>query len=279
MQANRLSVDTYVAECFIKCGGVILASRLHKPVKPTADKRSARWFHLDFDEIQTPGMEVEQWRRSTADPMVLEFYLNTQTSGMPPGATPALPPSSSLDILLERWTLQFHRPGAASAHNASPSSQAPTGSSSVNARAGGDELVVYKRMLLLVRCLYTFLRTLPAYKICSTVQKGDTSTPFRISYRVLRGTSTLGDANNKRVFAHSRMKTFEFSPVEAASGAFHIAVEYETAVKMKVPEQMATSTSAPAIILDYIGSASPAFPFQAAPASNVAASGLYSLHV
>lgn len=261
--AGRLSIENYVAECFVKCGGVILASRLHKPVRPAADKRSARWFHLDYEEIQTPGMEVEQWRRGIADPMVLEFYLHTP-GGTAPGSAPA--PSGSaassaapLELLLERWTLAFRRADGAAAP--------PGGSHANGLRGGSDELAVYKRMILLLRCLYSRLRALPAYKICRTVQTGDLATPFRVSYRVLRGTAGLREASNRAVFAHSRTKALHFAPVEAGVGSFHVGVEYETAVRMHVPEQTATASPAPAVILDsYIGGPSPSFPFAHAPA-------------
>jgi hypothetical protein len=101
--SDKLTIDHYVAECFIKCANVILSSRVYQGAPIAPSRGASRWvrraprgnalrgtarlhwtpsrrgallprpqFVLSVDEVEGVAKEVEPWRKDTSSPMVIE---------------------------------------------------------------------------------------------------------------------------------------------------------------------------------------------------------------
>ncbi|PNH05654.1 hypothetical protein TSOC_008059 [Tetrabaena socialis] len=113
--ADRLTIEHYVGEAFVKCGQVILGSRIPpaQQARPARDKRASRWFLLELDELDGAAKDVELWRKDISSPMVLEVSFSlppplgspgglglgsgatTRRSSSGYGSTPSTPPIQS----------------------------------------------------------------------------------------------------------------------------------------------------------------------------------------
>eukprot|EP00879_Flechtneria_rotunda_P022052 GHRR01023267.1.p1 GENE.GHRR01023267.1~~GHRR01023267.1.p1 ORF type:complete len:354 (+),score=78.69 GHRR01023267.1:72-1133(+) len=254
--AERLTMEHYIGECFLKCAQVILSARIYRAERKQApEKRSARWqFHLEVDELTGLPQRLQPWRRDIYAPMVIEVFVQPwdPSSVMPTAGRPVQQNSNSSSsgeataqgMLLERWTLSYN---------------AGTGqAASATSRAAMDGAALYKRLILLVRSLYSYVRVLPAYRMYRACKrhKGDL---FNTSYSVSTFPLPLHHPQQQHQqpavgggLRDSNMCQFNFTPVETASGAFSIAVEYQSATTVHFLEQTTIPPSMPRIIPDYI---------------------------
>ncbi|KAF6256683.1 autophagy-related protein 13-domain-containing protein [Scenedesmus sp. NREL 46B-D3] len=247
--ADRLPIEHYIEECFIKCSQVVLGARIFQPdqSRPAPDKRSARWFLLEVEELAGLAARLEPWRRDVFTPLVIEVYIQPwDTSAVMPGAAPAGRLGSNdsggaRGTLLERWSLSY-RP-------------LQPGSSGYCSRAATDVAAVYKRLILLIRSLYSYVRVLPAYRMYRASKRHGADL-FQTRYTL--GTAPQQQQQQQHLAAPSssggRMCQFTFSPVETATGQFGVAVEYQPATMVHFLEQTAVLPCTPRIISDYVGS-------------------------
>ncbi|KXZ52518.1 hypothetical protein GPECTOR_9g562 [Gonium pectorale] len=159
--ADRLTIEHYVGEAFVKCGQVILGSRImptgpSQQTRPARDKRAGRWFLLELDELEGVGKELELWRKDISSPLVVEICLSQAGAAAVGGsAGPAALPGESL---LERWTLAYERgppAGAGGGSGGGAGSASASGSLMGGAGGGGwggtrtylDEVSIYKRLV------------------------------------------------------------------------------------------------------------------------------------
>lgn len=282
--AERLTIEHYVGECTLKCAQVILAARIPRKDAPNApgERRSGRWFLLEVEEVAGLAKQLEAWRRDIYQPLVIEVFALNWNCGVLAGAhqqerTPLAGASTSVasEQLLERWSLRF--------------GSLPLGAlagPSAGARAGGnDDAAVYKRMILLVRSLHSYVRILPAYRLFRAASKRHPGQTLQVHYRL----SLLAPDGSPHVIYSSapppsapapaphqaappqpqpavgspghgpgRLRSsFAFSPVEApGSCAMQVAVAYAPASTVHILEHAASPTppSAPRVIIhDYVG--------------------------
>ncbi|GBF96972.1 hypothetical protein Rsub_09769 [Raphidocelis subcapitata] len=264
--AERLTIEHYVGECCLKCAQVVLAARIPRDQAAIApsDRRAGRWFLLEVDEVPGLAKQLEAWRRDITQALVIEVYathaapaepltLEQQLRAALPGGTP-----EGAEVLLERWTLRY------------APLQRGAGSGQAGARAGGsDDAAVYKRMILLVRSLHSYVRVLPAYRLYRAARRAP---GLGVSYRVSVvgadgapkpiGAGAGGAATARPPAAPAapppRLRaSFSFSPVDTPGGAaLAVGVEYAPPGAVALLEAAAgprAQHSAPRIIPDYVG--------------------------
>ncbi|GIL93089.1 hypothetical protein Vretifemale_20515 [Volvox reticuliferus] len=257
--ADRLTIEHYIGEAFVKCGQVILGSRIlptgsvQQQPRSARDKRAGRWFLLELEEADGVGKEVELWRKDLSSPLIIEIQMapgriaalaaaaaaaSTATAGnarlaaaagggsSTDGAGVAAVPGDLLFTPLERWTLQYERspPSGSSSSMAGAGSGACSGSSST--RTYLDEVSVYKRLTILVRSLYSYTRVLPAYKLFRAAKQryAGGQSQFQLQYRIRRTLQQQAIGDGASGAAHHpgpRMQDFAFAPVDKPpAGAF-----------------------------------------------------------
>jgi autophagy-related protein 13 len=113
-----------------------------------------------------------------------------------------------------------------------------------------DVAVVYKRLILLLRSLFSMLRILPAfalYQKAESARQGNTPSQFILSYSL--------SSEPKAVFS-SPPSNFVFAPVDATSGRLHLSVFYRENCNFAFATPSPHMNSL--IIHDYVGSPSDA---------------------
>lgn len=242
--ADKLTIERYIAECFVKCANVVLSSRVYNGSRAAPDRRSSRWFLLEVEDTEGAANDLEAWRKDMSQPMVIEIFMpNTALSNARNESSSSGRQTS--ELLLERWTLQYQRKTLAG--------QGPVGTP-VN-RSTIDEAAVYKRLIILVRSLFSYVRVLPAYRMYRACKRHQ-GRLCRLDYRILRQ-AQRGSIGGARSVDTPRLQQFSFAPVDTPSGCFKVSVEYQPSATVHVLEQSTVPLTFPHIISDYIGGAYP----------------------
>jgi Autophagy-related protein 13 len=152
----------------------------------------------------------------------------------------AIPSEDSPGTLLERWCIHYCPSVTGIAFPLSP------GGLSRSQMARLSPKHVYKRLMLLIRSVYSYCRVLPAFKLYRIARETYRSPPFYLKYKLHSTLPQRGDAIS------GRMHRFEFSPVETADAKLQVSVEYQPASTIKVLGQAAVRLPRPAIINDYV---------------------------
>eukprot|EP00195_Chlamydomonas_chlamydogama_P002020 CAMPEP_0202917596 /NCGR_PEP_ID=MMETSP1392-20130828/71357_1 /ASSEMBLY_ACC=CAM_ASM_000868 /TAXON_ID=225041 /ORGANISM="Chlamydomonas chlamydogama, Strain SAG 11-48b" /LENGTH=286 /DNA_ID=CAMNT_0049610389 /DNA_START=34 /DNA_END=891 /DNA_ORIENTATION=- len=274
--AEKLTVENYVGECIVKCAQIILSSRIYNPTPSIPDKRASRWFLLEVEELESAKQQLEPWRREPSFPIVLEIYVQPWGSKAVVTSQDGEHATGAGKMLLERWTLQYNRGSATSpgnlmgsAHAGSaggygstggPAAGGPSASPSASSsRSYVDEASVYKRMIILVRSLYSHLRVLPAFRMFRTCKrhKGELIT---MGYRLQPHPRQTAAAQPRSIggstaTTSSKLQRFAFAPVDTpGGGSLSVSVEYQPAATVHILERTTTPITMPRIITDYLGS-------------------------
>ncbi|KAK2077900.1 hypothetical protein QBZ16_003768 [Prototheca wickerhamii] len=143
-----------------------------------------------------------------------------------------------VETLLERWT--FHH------HQVLPDSPSTLSTSALARLSPG---AIYKRLVILLRSVFTLLRTLPAHRLCRAGAR-ERRVGFTVGYRLHSSlppaAAPVADA------AASQMLRLALAPSETPYGRLRVAVEYRAASAVRILEQTGTG-AAPQIIFDYVG--------------------------
>jgi hypothetical protein len=123
--------------------------------------------------------------------------------------------------LVERWCIHYCPSVTGIALPLSP------GGLSRSQMSRLDPKHVYKRLMLLIRSVYSYCRILPAYEMYRT-SKAYLSPSFILKYKLHSTLPQRGDT------ASSTMQRFEFSPIETADAKLQLSVEYQPAGKIKI---------------------------------------------
>ncbi|CAD7699449.1 unnamed protein product [Ostreobium quekettii] len=228
-------IEVYAAQCLAKCAQIILGSRIFNAPRSRPDEKTKRWFSLAVDEIEPAVGELAAWKADISMPLVVEIYLKTYRA--PDGDDPDAPPTP-VKTLLERWVLQCER-------SRSPVGPAP--SSGVPSVSRMDKHTVYKRMAILTRSLFSYLRVLPAFRLYRTGKRAGGRT-FDLEYSLLKSLSSDGEASSSD-FSH-----FSFAPLETPIGVLNVSVAYCPSTRLSIFEQTDQPHALPRIISDYIDS-------------------------
>ncbi|KAK9823656.1 hypothetical protein WJX72_004459 [[Myrmecia] bisecta] len=209
---ERQKVDQIVGECFIKAAQIILNARTLQGNRSSPSDQPPKkcWFNLDIEDAGPAARDIEPWRRDTSAPLVLEIYLQ------PWGANEA----AEARMSLSRSQLSRLDPPA-----------------------------IYKRMVIMLRSLYSYVRVLPAYRMYRA-SKRNRGNSFSLSYRLSRGRSAEAGPGSR---IGSRMQTFPFTPIETPYGSMRMGVDYAPSATVTILEQTTSAPALPQIISDYIG--------------------------
>jgi hypothetical protein len=189
-----------VRECLIKCLQIVLHSRLLSPASD-AHLPVNKTFNLHTPEAGITHAEWdERMRGKEGQVIVLDVLLSSSSSSASP-------------VLLERWSLH---------HDVDDLfASAPLSASSSSRRV--DPSLMFKRMLLLCRSLYSYVRLLPAASLAKqahTYVEHDYSPPFTLHY-------SLHTSSHASAAAFiSSPASYSFTPIITPRGSFNLHVLY-----------------------------------------------------
>ncbi|KAK9839293.1 hypothetical protein WJX81_005985 [Elliptochloris bilobata] len=242
VEAGKARVDQIVGECFAKAAHIILGARICQSSRTASRQGPKCWFNLEVEEVDSAARELEAWRRDPSTLLGIEIYLQAwPTSGgaaegrMPAAAGDALDAGGSLSgrTLLERWTVAY---SAAATGETRPPAGRP-------ATARLEPAGIYKRLVIALRSLYSYVRVLPAFRLLRACKRERSGVVMQ--YRLLRGATPAP--------ARGRLMHFAFSPIETPYGRLRMAVDYQASAAVTVLEQTTAPPPLPQIIADYVG--------------------------
>ncbi|XP_050380872.1 autophagy-related protein 13b [Argentina anserina] len=235
---------------------------LSSPSSSSSSSSSVRprdkWFNLALRECPAALENLDLWRQSNFEPMVVDVVLVQRplvSESVECSPKRGLARNLSLkerypycwnyeqeefwceaksENIIERWVLQF---------DTRRTREMKSGSR----RSSNSTLqTMYKKSILLLRSLYVTLRLLPAYKIYRDLNSSGQILPFTLAHRV----ASFAEPFTCREDAE--MQRFEFTPVDTACGRLCLSVLYCSSLS-DVSSEPSTPMS-PQVIPDYVGS-------------------------
>ncbi|GAB4817644.1 hypothetical protein N2152v2_004690 [Parachlorella kessleri] len=249
MEKAGPTLEAVIIEAFRVGAQVVLTSRVpstSKPAEQTAAKRKS-WFNLELDELEGANKDLEPWKK---DVFLKPWGTAARQASLQPG-------QPAVETVLETWV--FH-------YQPTIMPQGPTLSRSQLSRLNPTS--IYKRLVIMLRSLFCYVRVLPAYRMYR-VCKRQRGSNFTIGYRVsttlpkrppvAAGASTSKAASSSGSSSSSRrsLQHFDFAPVDTPYGHFKVSVTYQPASKVTILEQTTSPPPLPQIIADYVGGVRP----------------------
>lgn len=248
---DKQQTDHIIGECLMKAAHVVLGSRSEPDKQSVQQPGRKTWFNLNVDEVAAASQVFDNWRKDTSTPAYIEVYLRPWGSS---GEQTSLQPSTSgqQDIcvqtnafpsatLLERWMFHFE---------ACP----PDGNLQRRRAqlARLDPPAVYKRAVVMLRSLTSYVRLLPGYRMYKACKRSS-SNPACLGFCLLKGhQSNMGPAKA------THLRHFSFTPLETPYGQFKLEVDYAPAAAVNFLEQSTSPQHQAEIISDYVRGAQPA---------------------
>ncbi|KAJ1387494.1 HORMA domain superfamily [Sesbania bispinosa] len=225
-------MEQIVSEFLMKSLNIILESRVpsFQPHHRSGDdssqgsrlKRICKWFNLALGVRPAPLDNLNFWHKNLKDPVVIDIILAHERTG------------SSVETVIERWVVHYE----------CPQSQviAPQTGEITNSHRK-----TYKKLIVLLRSLYSQMRLLPAYKIFKKLSRSSQTCNFDIIYKVSSCNVPLSQAEG------GMLEEYKFTPVEALPGWLCISVTYNSKISdFNLESSMSLLPSK--IINDYVGS-------------------------
>ncbi|KAL6993038.1 hypothetical protein U1Q18_011156 [Sarracenia purpurea var. burkii] len=218
-----------------------------------------RWFNLALRDCSAARDNIDFWRQSNLEPMVVDVILVQRLSDWDPVSCsprrgrvrnmsskerfPSLLNSehdefrgqAKTEKIVERWVVQYE--SRKSGRDCSFGSKRSSGTSSHT---------LYKKLILLLRSLYAMVRLLPAYKLFRDLNSHSQILTFNLAHRV----SSFLEPFTRR--EESEMQQFVFTPVDTFCGRLSLSVSYRSSFLEVSSEPSAPIT--PQFIPDYVGS-------------------------
>ncbi|KAE9610245.1 hypothetical protein Lalb_Chr07g0184561 [Lupinus albus] len=269
-------MEQIITEFFAKSLHIILESRalfmssrnslgdqvVSSPSSSSSSTSSVRprdkWFNLALRECPAALENIDLWRQSNLEPIVIDVVLVQRPVDWDPASfSPkrVISRSSSMkerypfslnsnqeelgietksENIIERWVLQYE-------------SRKTRDSNSNSRRSSNISLhTLYKKSTLLLRSLYSTVRLLPAHKIFRELNSSAQIHPFTLVHRV---SSFVEPFTRKQ---ETKMLKFGFTPVDTASGRLCLSVMYLPSASDVSSEP--TTPMSPQVINDYVGS-------------------------
>lgn len=272
-------IEQIITEFFAKSLHIVLESRspyvssrnysgdptISSPSSSSSSSSSVRardkWFRLALRDCPAALENIDFWRQSNLEPMVVDVILVQRPLECDPiNWTPRrdLVRNTSLkeqprnswgseqdefgcvaknEKIIERWILQYE--------SGKSSSLGSKRSSSTTHNLHKIQNSLYKKSIVLLRSLYLMVRLLPAYKLFRDLNSSQIHA-FTLAHRVY---STI------EPFTHgeeAEMQRFCFTPLVTSCGRLCLSVLYR-AVPSDVSSEPSTPMS-PQVIPDYVGS-------------------------
>ncbi|KAL2906745.1 Autophagy-related protein 13b [Bienertia sinuspersici] len=277
VHSDTAKKEQIITEFFTKTLQIILESRspymssrtysgeqvISSPSSSSSSSSSIRtrdkWFNLGLKECPTALENIDFWRQSNLEPMVVDVILVQKSSNWDPVnyspqrdrdlvQNPALKEQvSSLmnmeaeefgveprnEKVIERWVVQFEN---WKSKDCVPGSK----------KSSGNLHSLYKKAIVLLRSLYVTIRLLPAYKLFRDLISSGQIRTYNLTHRV----STFVEPFTRREEAD--MQRFTFTPVDTSCGRLSLSVSYRS-ILSDVSSEPSTPMS-PQFIQDYVGS-------------------------
>ncbi|KAL2342945.1 hypothetical protein Fmac_004230 [Flemingia macrophylla] len=277
--SDAAKMEQIITEFFAKSLHIILESRslyassrnsygdhaVSSPCSSSSSSSSVRprdkWFNLALRECPAAMENIDLWRQSNLECIVIDVFLVQRPLDWDPVAVSfspkrVLPRSSSLkercpfgwnsdqeelavgarsEKIVERWIVQYE-----SCRKTRDSNSGSRRSSNVSLHN------LYKKSTLLLRSLYATVRLLPAYKIFRELNSSGQIRDFTLAHRV----SSFFEPFTRR--KEAEMTKFGFTPVDTSSGRLCLSVMYCPSAS-GVSSEPSTPMS-PQVISDYVGS-------------------------
>uniref|UniRef100_A0A7N0TRM2 Autophagy-related protein 13 N-terminal domain-containing protein n=1 Tax=Kalanchoe fedtschenkoi TaxID=63787 RepID=A0A7N0TRM2_KALFE len=274
IQSESAKMEQIITEFFAKSLHIILESRsayvssrnfsgeqvLSSPSSSTSSSSSVRprdkWFNLALRDCPAALENIDFWRQSNFEPMVVDVVLVQRPRDWNPvniSPRPGLVRNLSLkerfpncwnsdredvnwdsksEKIIERWIIQYeNRKNSCSGSKRSSTSSLHT---------------LYKKSILLMRSLYLTVRLLPAYKLFHDLNSSNQLRSFALAHRV----SSFVEPFTRR--EEAEMQRFGFGPVETTCGRLCVSVLFHSSVLDLSSEP--TTPMSPQFIPDYVGS-------------------------
>ncbi|CAN1847732.1 Autophagy-related protein 13b [Linum perenne] len=289
--SESAKMEQVITEFFAKSLHIILESRSpfmssrnfsgeqtisSSPCSSSSSSSSVRprdkWFNLALGECPSALENLDLWRQSNLEPLVVDVILVRRPLEWDPvNVSPKkglsrnqslkdnayssdqeeLLPGGLVEKIIERWIVQYDT-----------RKPRDSGSGSGSRRSSNVLHSLYKKSILLLRSLYVTARLLPAYKIFRDLNSSGKLRPFTLTHRL----SSFAEPFTRREEAD--MQRFSFTPVETSSGRLCLSVVYHSSVSDASSES--STPMSPQFIPDYVGSplADPLKRFTSLPVSH-----------
>ncbi|XP_021728099.1 autophagy-related protein 13b-like [Chenopodium quinoa] len=271
VHSDTAKKEQIITEFFTKTLQIILESRspymssrhysgeqvVSSPSSSSSSSSSFRtrdkWFNLALRECPAALENIDFWRQSNLEPMVVDVILvqrdfvnfspqrdfvknptlKDQVSNfmnLEPDE-PAVVPRN--EKIIERWVVQYE---------SRKSRDGGLGSK----KSSGNLHSLYKKSIVLLRSLYVTIRLLPAYKLFRDLISSGQIHTYTLTHRV----STFVEPFTRK--EESEMQRFSFAPVDTSCGKLCLSVSYRS-ILSDVSSEPSTPMS-PQFIPDYVGS-------------------------
>uniref|UniRef100_A0A5B6ZS33 Putative autophagy-related protein 13 isoform X1 n=1 Tax=Davidia involucrata TaxID=16924 RepID=A0A5B6ZS33_DAVIN len=270
-------MEQIITELFAKSLHIILESRcpyvssrnysgdqmISSPSSSSSSSSSVRprdkWFNLALRDCPAALENIDFWRQSNLEPMVVDVILvQRPTDWGPVNFSPKRGLVGNLsskerfpyfwtsefdefgceakrEKVIERWVVQYE--SRKSSRDCSSGSKRSSCTSSNT---------LYKKSILLLRSLYATVRLLPAYKLFRDLNSSGQIRTFNLAHRV----SSFVEPFTRR--EEAEMQRFVFTPVDTSCGRLCLSVLYRSSLS-DVASEPSTPMS-PQFIPDYVGS-------------------------
>lgn len=297
VQSESAKMEQIITEFFAKSLHIILESRcayassrqfsgeqiVSSPSSSSSSSSSVRprdkWFNLALRECPAALENIDFWRQSNLEPMVVDVILVEQPIEWDPmhgSPRRALVRNASLrervpncwnsnqeefecegksEKILERWVVQYE---------SRKSKEISSGSKRSSCTSSHT---VYKKSILLLRSLYLTVRILPAYKLFRDLNSSGQIRTYTLAHRV----SSLVEPFTRR--EEAEMQRFGFTPVDTSCGRLCLSLLYRSSLSDVSSESFIPMS--PQFIPDYVGSplADPLKRFPSLPVTGMVSHG------
>lgn len=275
VHSDTAKKEQIITEFFTKSLQIILESRspymssrnysgeqvVSSPSSSSSSSSSFRtrdkWFNLALRECPAALENIDFWRQSNLEPMVVDVILvqrsldwdpmNFSPKGdfvKDPSLKEQVPNFMNLEHeefgvesrnekVIERWVVQYE---SRKGRDSGPGSK----------KSSGNLHTLYKKSIVLLRSLYVTIRLLPAYKLFRDLISSGQIRTFTLAHRV----SSFVEPFTRREEAD--MQRFNFTSVDTSCGRLCLSVSYRPSVS-DVSSEPSTPMS-PQFIPDYVGS-------------------------
>ncbi|KMT09210.1 hypothetical protein BVRB_6g133120 [Beta vulgaris subsp. vulgaris] len=275
VHSDTAKKEQIITEFFTKTLQIILESRspymssrnfsgeqaVSSPSSSSSSSSSFRtrdkWFNLGLRECPAALENIDFWRQSNLEPMVVDVILVQPSNAWDPGSfspnkdfvkNPTLKERVSnfmnlvgeefgveprKEKVIERWVVQYE---------SRKSRDGGLGSK----KSSGNLHSLYKKSIVLLRSLYVTIRLLPAYKLFRDLISSGQIRTYTLAHRV----SSFVEPFTRKEEAD--MQRFNFAPVDTSCGRLCISVSYRS-ILSDVSSEPSTPMS-PQFISDYVGS-------------------------
>ncbi|GAB4847717.1 hypothetical protein Ancab_026779 [Ancistrocladus abbreviatus] len=217
-----------------------------------------KWFNLALQECPAALENIDFWRQSNLEPMVVDVILIQQPrvgcepvnfstkvdNAKNPSLNEQLQNYVNLEQeefglekknekIIERWVVQYE-------------SRKNRDGGSGSKRSSGNLHTLYKKSILLLRSLYVTVRLLPAYKLFRDLISSSQIQTYTLTHRL----NSFAEPFTRREEAD--MQRFLFTPVESSCGRLCVSASYRTSF-LDLSSEPSTPMS-PQFIPDYVGS-------------------------